>query len=233
MLEEINENEINEEKIVNQIRVLGIDMIHEANSGHPGIVLGAAPILYTLYANHIMVDKNHPNYFNRDRFIMSAGHGSALLYATLYMAGFNLTLEDLKNFRKIDSITPGHPELGVTPGVEMSTGPLGQGIASAVGVAIGEKILEERYKGLIDFYTYVLCGDGDLMEGISYEASSLAGTLNLNKLIVLYDSNNICLDGETNKTFNENIKERFTSQGWNYLLVEDGNNPKEISKKIE
>ena len=233
MLEEINENEINEEKIVNQIRVLGIDMIHEANSGHPGIVLGAAPILYTLYANHIMVDKNHPNYFNRDRFIMSAGHGSALLYATLYMAGFNLTLEDLKNFRKIDSITPGHPELGVTPGVEMSTGPLGQGIASAVGVAIGEKILEERYKGLIDFYTYVLCGDGDIMEGISYEASSLAGTLNLNKLIVLYDSNNICLDGETNKTFNENIKERFTSQGWNYLLVEDGNNPKEISKKIE
>ena len=233
MLEEINEKEINEEKIINQIRVLGIDMIHEANSGHPGIVLGAAPILYTLYANHLMVDKNHPNYFNRDRFILSAGHGSALLYATLYMAGFNITLEDLKSFRKIDSITPGHPEFKVTPGVEMTTGPLGQGIASAVGVAIGEKILEERYQNLVDFYTYVLCGDGDLMEGISYEASSLAGTLNLNKLIVLYDSNNICLDGKTSQTFNENIKERFLSQGWNYLLVEDGNNPKEISKKIE
>ena len=232
MLEEIEE-EIDEQKIVDQIRVLGLDMIHEANSGHPGIVLGAAPIIYTLYAYHINVDKNHPNYFNRDRFIMSAGHGSALLYATLYMAGFNITLEDLKNFRKIDSITPGHPEYGVTPGVDMTTGPLGQGIATSVGIAMAEKNLEERYKDLIDFNTYVLCGDGDLMEGISYEATSLAGTLHLNKLIVLYDSNNICLDGETKKTFTEDIKERFTSIGWNYLLVEDGNNINEINKKIK
>ena len=234
MLNEIQEKiEINEEKIVDQIRTLGIDMIHEANSGHPGIVLGAAPIIYSLYAHHINIDVNHPNYFNRDRFIMSAGHGSALLYATLYMAGFNITLEELKQFRKIDSTTPGHPELGVTPGVDMTTGPLGQGIATAVGIAMAEKHLEAKYKNLIDFNTYVLCGDGDLMEGISYEASSLAGTLHLNKLIVLYDSNNICLDGETNKTFTENVLDRFTSQGWNTLYVEDGNNIAEINKKIE
>ena len=234
MLNEIQEKiEINEEKIVDQIRTLGIDMIHEANSGHPGIVLGAAPIIYSLYAHHINIDVNHPNYFNRDRFIMSAGHGSALLYATLYMAGFNITLEELKQFRKIDSTTPGHPELGVTPGVDMTTGPLGQGIATAVGIAMAEKHLEAKYKNLIDFNTYVLCGDGDLMEGISYEASSLAGTLHLNKLIVLYDSNNICLDGETNKTFTENVLDRFASQGWNTLYVEDGNNIAEINKKIE
>ena len=234
MLNEMTDiKDINEQKIVDQIRVLGIDMIKEANSGHPGIVLGAAPIIYTLFAHHLNFDPNHPNYFNRDRFIMSAGHGSALLYATLYMTGYNITLEDLKSFRKLDSITPGHPELGVTPGVEMTTGPLGQGFGTAVGVAMAEKYLEARYKDLIDFNTYVLCGDGDLMEGISYEASSLAGTLKLNKLIVLYDSNHICLDGETSKTFNEDIKLRFTSQGWNYLLVEDGNNIEEISKKIE
>lgn len=234
MLNEIQEKiEINEEKIVDQIRTLGIDMIHEANSGHPGIVLGAAPIIYSLYAHHINIDVNHPNYFNRDRFIMSAGHGSALLYATLYMAGFNITLEELKQFRKIDSTTPGHPELGVTPGVDMTTGPLGQGIATAVGIAMAEKHLEAKYKNLIDFNTYVLCGDGDLMEGISYEASSLAGTLHLNKLIVLYDSNNICLDGETNKTFTENVLDRFASQGWNTLYVVDGNNIAEINKKIE
>ncbi len=234
MLEGItNIKDINEQKIVDQIRALGIDMIHEANSGHPGIVLGAAPILYTLYAHHLNIDPHHPNYYNRDRFIMSAGHGSALLYACLYMAGFNITLEDLKSFRKIDSITPGHPEYLKTPGVDMTTGPLGQGFATSVGMAIAEKQLEAKYPNLIDYYTYVLCGDGDLMEGISYEAASLAGVLNLNKLIVLYDSNHICLDGETSKTFQEDIKERFTAQGWNYLLVEDGNNIDSINKKIE
>ena len=197
MINEIKDyNEINHKKIIDQIRCLGIDMINEAKSGHPGIVLGAAPALYALYANHLRFDPKNPNFFNRDRFIMSAGHGSALLYAVLYMAGFDITIDDLKNFRQLDSITPGHPEFGVTPGVDCTTGPLGQGFATAVGVAMAEANLRSRYNkekdALIDYYTYVLCGDGDLMEGISYEAASLAGTLKLNKLIVLYDSNNIC-----------------------------------------
>ena len=228
-----NISEINQEKIINQIRCLGIDMIKEANSGHPGIVLGAAPILYTLYAHHMRIDPEHPDYFNRDRFVMSAGHGSALLYATLYLSGFGITLEDLKNFRQIDSITPGHPEVGVTPGVDCSTGPLGQGIATAVGMAMAEAQLHTKYPSLIDHYTYVLCGDGDLMEGISYEACSLAGTLKLNKLIVLYDSNNICLDGKVSDSFNENVSMRFISQGWNVLTVEDGNSYEAINKAIE
>lgn len=225
--------EINETKIIDQIRCLGIDMIDNAKSGHPGIVLGAAPIIYTLYAHHLNFDRNHPEYFNRDRFVMSAGHGSALLYATLHMAGFDISLEDLKNFRQIDSITPGHPEYGVTPGVDCTTGPLGQGIATAVGMAMAEANLRTRYKDVIDYYTYVLCGDGDLMEGISYEAASLAGTLKLNKLIVLYDSNNVCLDGKTSDSFTDNVSMRFVSQGWNAITVEDGTNIDLISKAIE
>ena len=227
----INLKEINQNKIIDQIRCLGIDMIHEANSGHPGIVLGAAPAIYTLFAHHLNFDPENPDFFNRDRFVMSAGHGSALLYSTLYMAGFDLSLDELKNFRKIGSRTPGHPEVGVTPGVDCTTGPLGQGFATAVGMAIAEANLRARYK-IIDHYTYVLCGDGDLMEGISYEAASLAGTLKLNRLIVLYDSNNICLDGETKQTFNENIGMRFISQGWNVIVVEDGNSCEMISKAI-
>ncbi|MBQ2639316.1 MAG: transketolase [Bacilli bacterium] len=230
-------SEIDENKIIDQIRSIGIDMINEAGSGHPGIVLGAAPIIYSLYAHHMRIDVNDPNYFNRDRFVMSAGHGSALLYATLYMAGFDIALEDLKKFRQLDSITPGHPEYGITPGVDATTGPLGQGVAMAVGMAIAEANLRNRFivdkKEIIDFNTYALCGDGDLMEGVSYEALSLAGTLNLNKLIVLYDSNNICLDGDTKNTFTENIEERFKSMGWNYLLVEDGTNYRLISEAIE
>ena len=232
----INTSEINPERIVNQIRCLGIDMIDAANSGHPGIVLGAAPIMYALYANHLRFDPENPEYFNRDRFIMSAGHGSALLYATLYMAGYDISLEDLKNFRQLDSKTPGHPEYGVTPGVDCTTGPLGQGFATAVGMAMAEANLRTRYnvdkKEVIDFNTYVLCGDGDLMEGISYEAASLAGTLKLNKLIVLYDSNNVCLDGKTALTFNENVSMRFISQGWRVITVEDGNNVEAISNAI-
>ena len=232
----INISEINPERIVNQIRCLGIDMIDAANSGHPGIVLGAAPIMYALYANHLRFDPENPEYFNRDRFIMSAGHGSALLYATLYMAGYDISLDDLKNFRQLDSKTPGHPEYGVTPGVDCTTGPLGQGFATAVGMAMAEANLRTRYnidkKEVIDFNTYVLCGDGDLMEGISYEAASLAGTLKLNKLIVLYDSNNVCLDGKTALTFNENVSMRFISQGWRVITVEDGNNVEAISNAI-
>lgn len=210
-----------DKKVVDNIRGLGIDMISEAGSGHPGIVLGAAPIIATLYQNHLKIDTNNPNWINRDRFVMSAGHGSALLYATLHMAGYNITLEDLKKFRKLDSITPGHPEL-ITPGVDCATGPLGQGIANAVGMAIGEKYLSSLLKdGVIDFNTYALCGDGDLMEGISYEALSLAGKLKLNKLILLYDSNGISLDGDTNTTFTDNIKLRFESIGWNVITVSD------------
>ncbi|MBR3211044.1 MAG: transketolase [Bacilli bacterium] len=223
--------EIDQEKIINQIRCLGIDMIHEANSGHPGIVLGAAPAMYALFAHHLNFDPKNPNYFNRDRFVMSAGHGSALLYATLYMAGFDLSLDDLKAFRQLDSKTPGHPEVGVTPGVDCTTGPLGQGFATAVGMAIAEANLRERYK-IIDHYTYVLCGDGDLMEGISYEAAAIAGNLKLNRLIVLYDSNNVCLDGSTKDSFKENVAMRFISQGWNVISVEDGNSYELISKAI-
>lgn len=232
-----DESEINEEKIVDQIRSLGIDMISEAKSGHPGIVLGAAPILYSLYAHHLKIDLNNPDFFNRDRFVMSAGHGSALLYATLYMAGYSLTLDDLKAFRQIDSKTPGHPEYKTTPGVEVTTGPLGQGFATAVGIAMAERSLAARFnkgrKEIIDFNTYVLCGDGDLMEGVSYEAASLAGTLKLNKLIVLYDSNDICLDGSTSQCFTENVAMRFIAQGWNVITVPDGNNIASITKAIE
>lgn len=231
-----NDNPINDEKIINQIRALGIDMIEYAASGHPGIVLGAAPIIYTLYAKHLRICPEKPDFFNRDRFILSAGHGSALLYATLFMAGYDLDLDDLKNFRQINSKTPGHPEYKKTPGVDMTTGPLGQGLATAVGFAIAEARLRDRFnkyqKDLIDFNTYVLCSDGDLQEGISYEAMSLAGTLKLNKLIVLYDSNDISLDGKTSLSFNENIEMRMNSMGWNYIKVSE---PDEISisKAIE
>lgn len=233
-----------ENRIINNIKSLGIDMIDSAGSGHPGIVLGAAPIIYSIYANHMNINVNDPKWINRDRFVMSAGHGSALLYATLFMAGYDLNIDDLKNFRKINSKTPGHPEYGVTPGVDMSTGPLGQGFASAVGMALGGKILNEKYKlkrknnfdserGLIDYKVYVLCGDGDLMEGISYEAASLAGNLNLDNLIVLYDSNNVSLDGDTSNTFTENVVERFKAMGWHTELVKDGTNSEDIDKAID
>lgn len=232
-----DESEIDEGKIINQIRALGIDMIEEAQSGHPGIVLGAAPIIYTVYAHHLRFDIEHPSWFNRDRFIMSAGHGSALLYSTLHMAGFNIEIEDLENFRKLDSITPGHPEYGKTPGVDMTTGPLGQGFATAVGIAMAECHLRSRFnkkrRELIDFNTYVLCGDGDLMEGVSYEAASLAGTLKLNKLIVLYDSNQISLDGKTSLAFTENVRDRFKALGWHTIFVSNGEDTTAIKKAID
>lgn len=227
----------NDRKVIDQIRSLGLDMIMAAQSGHPGIVLGAAPIIYTLYKNHLQIDPNNPDWMARDRFILSAGHGSALLYATLFMAGYPLTLDDLKQFRHLHSKTPGHPELGITPGVDMSTGPLGQGLATAVGMAIGERYLnhyseEKKFPNLLDHYTYVLCGDGDLMEGVSYEATSLAGTLRLNKLIVLYDSNHVSLDGDTKMTFTENVKERFTALGWNVISDVDGEDCNDIDHAI-
>jgi len=229
---------MNDNMLVANIRGLGIDMINKAQSGHPGIVLGAAPILYTLYKNHMNINTSDSNWINRDRFVMSAGHGSALLYSVLFMCGYGLTIEDLKNFRHLNSKTPGHPELGMTPGVDCSTGPLGQGIANAVGMALGQKILKERYrinnnKSLVDYRVYALVGDGDLMEGVSYEACSLAGTLKLDNLIVLYDSNDISLDGPTTKTFNENVRARFEAMGWDTYLVKDGNKINDIDKAIK
>ena len=224
-------------KIIDNIRSLSIDMITNAKSGHPGICLGAAPILYALYKDHINIDTNYPNYLNRDRFIMSAGHGSALLYSTLFFAGFPITLDDLKSFRQLDSITPGHPEYGKTPGVDMTTGPLGEGISSAVGIAMAERYLNayfnDKKKDLINYYTYVLASDGDLMEGASYEACVLAGNYNLNKLIVLYDMNGVCLDGEVSKSTNENLTLRFSSINWNVITVENGDSYEEITKAIE
>ncbi len=226
----INKKEEIEEKkdinrIIDNIRGLSIDMINEAKSGHPGIALGAAPIITTLYNNHIKVDQKNPNWINRDRFVMSAGHGSSLLYATLFMAGFDIPFDEIKRFRKIDSITPGHPEYGVTPGVDISTGPLGSGLSSSVGISLAERFLRNYFgENIIDYYTYVLCGDGDLMEGMSYEALSLAGKLGLNKLIVLYDSNDVTLDGSLESSFNEDIKMRFESINWNYLRVDDSEN---------
>ncbi len=228
---------MNDGMIISNIKGLGIDMIEEAKSGHPGIVLGAAPILYTLYKNHMKVNTCDPNWVNRDRFVMSAGHGSALLYATLYMVGYGLTIDDLKSFRRIGSKTPGHPEVGTTPGVDCSTGPLGQGLANAVGLALGEKLLEERYRlnptrSLIDYHVYALVGDGDLMEGVSYEAASFAGTLKLNNLIVLYDSNDVSLDGPIQKTFQENVRDRFKAMGWETILVKEGDKVEDIDKAI-
>lgn len=223
-------------KVINNIKALGIDMINTAGSGHPGIVLGAAPIIYELYSKHLIFDRENLDYINRDRFIMSAGHGSALLYATLFMSGFALKIEDLKKFRKYGSKTPGHPERFVTPGVDVSTGPLGQGLATAVGMAIGEAYLNQKFKvgktSLIDHYTYVLCSDGDLMEGISYEASAIAGNLGLGKLIVLYDSNNMSLDGDTKETLKENVLERFKALNWDTHLVLDAYDLESLDKAI-
>ena len=229
----------NDERIVANIRCLAIDMINEAKSGHPGIALGAAPIIYSVYANHLRFSNIDDKWFNRDRFIMSAGHGSALLYAMLYMASFNLSLDDLKSFRQLDSKTPGHPEINITPGVDASTGPLGQGFATAVGIALGERYISNlinKYipnQNLINYNTYVLCGDGDLMEGVSYEAASFAGTQKLGKLIVLYDSNNISLDAPTYYAFREDIKARFESMGWHYDLVKNGEDLSDISRAID
>lgn len=222
-----------EEKIIGEIKSLGLDMIEEAGSGHPGIVLGAAPILYTLYLNHLRFDASNPNFYNRDRFIMSAGHGSSLLYSILYFAGYDLSLDDLKAFRRLNSKTPGHPEYSKTPGVEMTTGPLGQGFATAVGYAIAEKHTEaliNKKEKVIDYNIYCLCGDGDLMEGVSYEAASLAGSLKLDNLIVLYDSNKITMDGKIDNVFDEDITKRFESMNWTVLTTSD--EPQDIDDAI-
>lgn len=225
-----------EQLAINTIRTLSIDAIEQANSGHPGITMGAAPMAYVLWAKLMKHNPANPAWFNRDRFILSAGHGSMLLYSLLHLCGYPLELEDIKQFRQWNSLTPGHPEYGHTPGVEATTGPLGQGIAMAVGMAMAERHLAAVYNrpghNIIDHYTYVLCGDGDLMEGISYEAASLAGHLKLGRLIVLYDSNDISLDGATNMTFTEDIAKRFEAAGWQYLRVDDGNDVSAIYDAI-
>ena len=227
----------NDKLAVNAIRALSIAQIEKANSGHPGLPMGAAPMAYVLYNKILKANPKNASYFDRDRFILSAGHGSSMLYSLIHLSGYKLSMDDLKDFRQIGSLTPGHPEYGHTEGVEVTTGPLGQGIAQAVGMAAAEKHMAALYNKedlkVIDHYTYALCGDGDLMEGISYEAMSLAGHLNLNKLIVLYDSNDICLDGDLSTSFSENVEARVKAQKWNYLRVEDGNDLEKIYDAIE
>ena len=224
---------------LNSLRILSVDMISYAKSGHPGIALGAAPILFTLYTNHLRVNPADPNWVNRDRFVMSAGHGSALLYAMLFMAGYNVTIDDLVGFRKTGSKTPGLPEYGKTPGVDATTGPLGQGLATAVGMAMAEKylkgLLEEQMakQNLIDYYVYALVSDGDLMEGIATEAASIAGNLALDNLIVLYDSNGVTYDGSLSQSSNEEVIRKFISLGWEVDFVAEGNEVKEIDKAIQ
>lgn len=229
----------NEQDIVavNTLRALSVDQVEKANSGHPGLPLGAAPMAYALWAKHLKANPKQSDWIDRDRFVLSAGHGSALLYALLHAAGYDVTMEDLKGFRQMNSRTPGHPEYGWTDGVEATTGPLGQGVAQAVGMAMAEKHLAATYNthdySVIDHYTYALVGDGDLMEGISYEAMSYAGKMALDKLIILYDSNDISLDGDLDMSFTEDIEGRFKSQNWHYLRVEDGNDLNAISNAIE
>ena len=223
---------------VNAIKVLGVDAINKSKSGHPGVVMGAAPMAYSLFAKHLRVNPKKTDWINRDRFVLSAGHGSMLLYSLLHLSGFeDVSLEEVKNFRQWGSKTPGHPEFGHTKGVDATTGPLGQGISTAVGMALAERYLAAKYNKegyeLFDHYTYVICGDGDIMEGVASEAASFAAVQKLNKLVVLYDSNDICLDGETRDAFSENVRNRYEAYGWNTLLVEDGADVEAVNVAIE
>ncbi|MBU3170723.1 transketolase [Clostridium estertheticum] len=226
-----------EQLTVDTIRVLSAEAIQKANSGHPGLPLGVAPMAYTLWANHMKHNPNNSKWQDRDRFVLSAGHGSMLEYSLLNLFGYGLTIEDLKNFRQFGSLTPGHPEYGHTNGVEITTGPLGQGIANAVGMAIAESHLAAKFNtkkhAIVDHYTYAICGDGDNMEGISSEAASLAGTLGLSKLILMYDSNSISIEGSTDIAFTEDVSKRFEAYGWQVINVEDGNDMDAIGKAIE
>lgn len=223
-------------KSINTIRFLGVDAINKANSGHPGIVLGAAPMAYQLFAEHMNIDVRNPLWANRDRFILSAGHGSMLLYALNHLVGYKVSLDDLKRFRQLGN-TPGHPEYGHTDGVETTSGPLGQGISNAVGMALAETHLAARFNkediSLINHYTYVICGDGDLQEGVALESMSLAGHLGLGKLIVLFDSNDIQLDGKVSLAYSEKHQQKFEAMGWHYQKVEDGNDLQAIHKAIK
>jgi transketolase len=222
---------------INTIRTLSIDAVQKANSGHPGLPMGAAPMAYTLWTRHLRHNPHHPKWANRDRFILSAGHGSMLIYSLLYLTGYDVSLDELKNFRQWGSITPGHPEYHVTPGIETTTGPLGQGAVNAVGFALAEAYLASYFNRtgheIVDHYTYALVSDGDLMEGVTSEAGSLAGTWGLGKLIYLYDSNGITLDGRADMTFTEDTAARYRAYGWHTLTVEDGNDVDAIDQAIQ
>ncbi len=222
---------------INTIRLLGVDAINVANSGHPGIVIGAAPMAHTLFTKHLTIYPKQKSWINRDRFILSAGHGSMLLYALNHLSGYQILIDDLKQFRDYPGITPGHPEYGHTEGVETTSGPLGQGISNAVGMAIAETQLRERFNqenfNIVDHYTYVLCGDGDLQEGVALEAMSLAGHLGLGRLIVLFDSNDIQLDGETKLATSDDIKKKVESMNWHYIKVADGDDTTLVHKAIQ
>ena len=221
---------------INTLRFLAAEAIQKAKSGHPGLPLGAAPAAYTLWAKELKANPANPNWDDRDRFILSAGHGSALLYSLLHVFGYGLTIEDLKNFRQRNSLTPGHPEYKHTTGVEVTTGPLGQGIANAVGMALAESHLAAKFNTpefkVVDHYTYALCGDGCLQEGVASEAASLAGTMGLNKIIVLYDSNHITIEGDTATAFSEDVLKRFEAYGWDTQEVADGNDVDAIQAAI-
>jgi transketolase len=222
---------------INTIRSLAIDAIQKANSGHPGMPMGCAPIAYRLYLKYMRHNPANPGWINRDRFILSAGHGSMLLYSILHLCGYKISLDDIKNFRQWKSITAGHPEFGLAPGVETTTGPLGQGFANAVGMAIAQEYLGSIFNKddikILDHFIYGICSDGDLMEGISHEAASIAGHLKLGKLIFFYDNNGITIDGRTNLAISENIKQRFESYGWQVLSVEDVNDLNQIDQAVE
>jgi transketolase len=222
---------------ITTIRTLSMDAVQKANSGHPGAPMGLAPAAYTLFKYFLKHNPKNPAWMDRDRFVLSGGHGSALLYSLLYLFGYGLNLDDLKNFRQWGSRTPGHPEYGETPGVETTTGPLGQGIANAVGMAMAERHLAVRFnkadKALIDHHTYVMCGDGDLMEGVALESISLAGHLGLGKLILLYDDNGITIEGKTDIAFTENVRAKFESQNWHVVTVKDGNDMDEIKEAVQ
>ena len=224
-----------DELAVATIRSLCIDEINKAKSGHPGMALGSAPILYTLFSRHLVANPNKPNWINRDRFVLSAGHASALLYVMLHLCGYEISMDEIKAFRQLDSLTPGHPEFRWTPGVDASSGPLGQGIAQAVGMAMAEASLAANYnegEKLVNHFTYALCGDGCLQEGISQEAISLAGHQKLNKLILLYDANQVTLDGALDLSFSEQVKARFLASEWNVLEVEDGQDADAMDRAI-
>ncbi len=234
----MSEKEFNLDTLaVNTIRMLSVDAIEKANSGHPGIVLGAAPIGYALFKNHLNFNPKNPKFDNRDRFILSAGHGSMLNYSLLHLFGYDVDIEAIKNFRQSNSICSGHPEYNLCPGIEITTGPLGQGIANAVGMAMAEQRLANKFNAngidIVDHYTYALCGDGCMQEGIENEAASLAGTLKLNKLIVLYDSNNITIEGNTDTAFSEDVGKRHEALGWQVQYVKDANDLKAIDKAIK
>lgn len=222
---------------INTVRMLSLDQVENAGAGHPGGPLGQAPMAHVLWTKHLNINPKNSSWFNRDRFILSAGHGSSMLYSLLHLSGFDVNMDDLKGFRHFDTRTPGHPEVTHTDGVEATTGPLGQGVSNAVGMAMSEAHLAAKYNkdglNLIDHYTYVIAGDGDLQEGVAQEASSLAGHLKLEKLIMLYDSNDIQLDGPISQAFSEDIEQKYKAYGWDYSVVQDGNDLEAIDKAIE